>query len=60
MILDSTGRFDISSAQPENINDEYIKIYNPTISYYKTKYHIQNNCQVMGLFIGSRGTVPKF
>lgn len=31
MILDSTGRFEISSAQPKNINDEKMKIYNPTV-----------------------------
>lgn len=40
MILDSTGRFEISSAQPENINYDKIKIYNPSFAYYKTKYHI--------------------
>lgn len=38
MILDLTVRFEISSAQPENINDEKMKIYNPTVAYYKTKF----------------------
>lgn len=58
IILDLTIRFKIGSTQPKDINDEKIKIYNP-IAYNKTKYQIQN-IQVIGLFIGSRRTIPKF
>ena len=34
-------------------------IYEPTVSYYKTKYKLQE-IEVLGLMVGARGTIPGF
>jgi hypothetical protein len=59
MIIDPTIRFEMDNSQPENTNMEKCDIYNQTLNYYKTKYKILN-LEVIGLLIGSRGTIPKF
>lgn len=59
MILDPTVRFETSSKQPEEINYEKNQIYGPTIDYYKSKFKIKD-IEIIGLLIGSRGTIPKF
>ncbi|KAJ4432326.1 hypothetical protein ANN_20945 [Periplaneta americana] len=45
--------------QPEDVNQEKINIYLPTVDYFKAKYQIEN-IEVIGLLIGARGVIPKF
>lgn len=58
-ILDPTVRFEDNINQPGAVHTEKCKIYNPTISYFKTKYDI-DSIEVFGYFIGARGTIPTF
>lgn len=57
-ILDPTVRFETSLEQPENVNKEKQLIYEPTAEYFKTSYNLEI-IAVIGLFIGSRGTITK-
>jgi hypothetical protein len=59
LILDPTIRFENHKDQPKLVHEEKQSIYNPTIEYYCSKYKIQN-FKVIGLFIGSRGTISNF
>lgn len=43
IIVDLTVGFEMSNAQPKDINDENIQIYNPTIAYYEKKIS-NSNC----------------
>ncbi|KAJ4446735.1 hypothetical protein ANN_13432 [Periplaneta americana] len=47
------------SSQPEDVNQEKINIYLPTVDYFKAKYQLEN-IDVIGLLIGARGVIPKF
>lgn len=58
-ILDPTIRFEVSSTQPEEVNNEKNTIYQPTVPFYKEKYNL-DAIEVIGLFIGARGTISKF
>lgn len=58
-ILDPTIRFERSKNQPTEVDREKKAIYEPTINYFKNKYKI-NEIEVIGLFIGARGTISKF
>ncbi|KAJ4435170.1 hypothetical protein ANN_23746 [Periplaneta americana] len=58
-IIDPTIRIETGSSQPEDINQEKINIYLPTIDYFKAKYQLEN-IEVIGLLIGARGVIPKF
>ena len=58
-ILDPTIRSETDSNQPEAVNIEKKDIYDSTVPYFQEKYKI-NNISVIGLFIGARGTIPKF
>lgn len=59
LILDPTVRFESHVGQPEEVDAEKKSIYQPTVNYYRTKYHL-DNISVHGLMIGARGTIPKF
>ena len=58
-ILDPTIRSETDSNQPEVVNIEKKDIYDATILYFQEKYKI-NNISVIGLFIGTQGTIPKY
>ena len=57
-IIDPTVRFETDVDQPLAVDIEKKSIYEPTIPYFQQKYKI-DNFTVIGLMIGSRGTVPK-
>ena len=57
-IIDPTVRFETDVDQPLAVDNEKKSIYEPTIPYFQQKYKI-DNFTVIGLMIGSRGTVPK-
>lgn len=59
LILDPTVRFETHEGQPEEVDTEKRSIYEPTVSYYKDKYKLEN-IHVVGLMVGARGTIPKF
>ncbi|KAJ4452255.1 hypothetical protein ANN_03773 [Periplaneta americana] len=58
-IIDPTIRIETGSSQPEDVNQEKINIYLPTVGYFKTKYQLED-IEVIGLLIGARGVIPKF
>ena len=58
-ILDQTIRFEKSDGQPEEVDEEKKKIYEPTIRYFLNKCKL-HQIEVIGLMIGARGTIPKF
>lgn len=55
-IIDPTIRYE--SEQPAKVDKEKKDIYIPTVNYFKEKYDC-NKIEVIGLFIGSRGTISK-
>ncbi|PSN37608.1 hypothetical protein C0J52_20084 [Blattella germanica] len=59
LILDPTVRFETHEGHPEEVDTEKRSIYEPTVSYYKDKYKLEN-IHVVGLMVGARGTIPKF
>lgn len=58
-ILDPTVRFEDNIDQPNAVNIEKQKIYQPTITYFKTKYDL-DRIEVFGYLIGARGTIPNY
>ncbi|KAJ4427892.1 hypothetical protein ANN_23900 [Periplaneta americana] len=58
-IIDPTIRIETGSSQPEDVNQEKINIYLPTVDYFKAKYQLED-IEVIGLLIGARGVIPKF
>ncbi|KAJ4427579.1 hypothetical protein ANN_25227 [Periplaneta americana] len=52
-IIDPTIRIETGSSQPEDVNQEKINIYLPTVDYFKVKYQLEN-IEVIGLLIGAR------
>ncbi|KAJ4443587.1 hypothetical protein ANN_05261 [Periplaneta americana] len=57
-IIDPRNRYERSAYQPEEVLQEKKDIYGPTIEYFKEKYHLKH-IEVIGLFIGARGVIPK-
>ncbi|KAJ4429474.1 hypothetical protein ANN_21643 [Periplaneta americana] len=57
-IIDTTIRIETGSSQPEDVNQEKINIYLPTVDYFKAKYQLED-IEVIGLLIGARGVIPK-
>jgi len=57
-ILDPTVRLQTSTEQPTEVDNEKKSIYEPTISYFKDKFHLKE-IKVYGLLIGSRVTIPR-
>jgi hypothetical protein len=57
-IIDPTIRFETHKNQPDEVNIEKRKIYEPCEKYLKEKYEL-NSINVIGLMIGSRGTITK-
>lgn len=56
MILDPTLRWETNEDNQDKLVDEEKKfIYEPTILFFKEKYHI-NNWEVRGLCFGARGS----
>ena len=51
-ILDPTIRWEHHIGQPEEVHEEKKTIYEPTVSYYKTKYKLQE-IEVLGLMVGA-------
>lgn len=58
-ILDQTVRFEMNQNQPEEIDQEKRRIYEPCIPDIQAKCKLKN-IEVIGLFLGATGTVPKF
>ncbi|KAJ4436583.1 hypothetical protein ANN_16616 [Periplaneta americana] len=58
-IIDPTIRIETGSSQPEDVNQEKINIYLPTVDYFKAKYQLEN-IELIGLLIGARGVISKF
>ncbi|KAJ4432134.1 hypothetical protein ANN_20750 [Periplaneta americana] len=58
-IIDPTIRIETGSSQPEDVNQEKINIYLPTVDYFKAKYQLED-IEVIGLLIGARGVSLKF
>ncbi|KAJ4439335.1 hypothetical protein ANN_07457 [Periplaneta americana] len=58
-IIDPTIRIETGSSQPEDVNQEKINIYLPTVDCFKAKYQLED-IEVIGLLIGARGVIPKF
>ncbi|KAJ4447107.1 hypothetical protein ANN_09107 [Periplaneta americana] len=58
-IIDPTIRIETGSSQPEDVNQEKINFYLPTVDYFKAKYQLEN-IEVIGLLLGARGVIPKF
>ena len=56
-ILDPTIRTETHAEQPHEVDMEKRAIYEPTIPYYKEKYHL-STIEVVGLMVGARGTIP--
>ena len=59
IIIDPTIRFEKSKTQPEEVDEEKRKIYEPTTTFYREKYNVKK-IKVIGLFVGSRGTITTF
>ncbi|KAJ4428352.1 hypothetical protein ANN_24371 [Periplaneta americana] len=57
-IIDPTVRMETYENQPTEAHQEKCDIYDPTIPYYKEKYHL-TSIEVIGLLIGARGTITK-
>lgn len=57
-IIDPTVRFENSRDQPDRVHLEKVRIYEPTIPYYKTKFKV-SDIKIIGLFFGARGTLVK-
>jgi len=57
-ILDPTVRLETSIEQPTEVDNEKKSIYEPTLSYFKDKFHLEE-IKVYGLLIGSRRTIPR-
>ncbi|KAJ4435932.1 hypothetical protein ANN_18554 [Periplaneta americana] len=57
-IIDPTVRVETYENQPGEVHQEKCDIYDPTIPYYKEKYHL-TSIEVIGLLIGARGTITK-
>ncbi|KAJ4431161.1 hypothetical protein ANN_19756 [Periplaneta americana] len=58
-ILDPTIRFETHADQPQEVDSEKKRIYEPTIPFYKDKYSL-SHIGVIGLMVGARGTIPSF
>lgn len=59
IILDPTIRYEVNLNQPSEVDVEKKQIYEPTYEYFKQHFKI-SKMEVIGLFIGSRGTLSKF
>ena len=59
LVIDPTIRIEKAEDQPEETDREKRNIYEPCAPYLCEKYGIQN-VEVVGLFIGSRGTISTF
>ena len=51
-ILDPTIRWEHHIGQPEEVHEQKKTIYETTVSYYKTKYKLQE-IEVLGLMVGA-------
>ena len=58
-ILDPTVRFETDENQPESVNEEKKRLYEPCIADIQTKLKLKQ-LSVIGLMVGARGTIPKF
>jgi hypothetical protein len=58
-IFDPTVRFENHEGQALEVDQEKKAIYEPCIPYLLSNYNLLH-LDVIGLFIGSRGTIPKF
>lgn len=59
-ILDPTIRWEKSMSQAEEINEEKCEHYLQTIPKYKERFPNIKKWDVIGLFFGARGMIPKF
>ena len=59
IILDPTIRMEQDTNQAEAVHQEKRAIYDPCIPYFKEKLGL-NEIEVIGLYIGARGTIPNF
>jgi hypothetical protein len=59
-IIDPTIRMEYSNDQALLVNEEKKNIYTPCVQDIKLRYKFKHNVEVIGLFIGARGTITKF
>ncbi|KAJ4442630.1 hypothetical protein ANN_04219 [Periplaneta americana] len=62
-IIDPTIRIETGSSQPEDVNQEKINIYLPTVDYFKAKYQLEDieepiNIEKVGVRLLSAFSVP--
>lgn len=55
-IIDPTVRFELNQDQPNSVNSEKQRIYEPTTTFFKMSYGLKE-VKVIGLLIGARGTI---
>jgi hypothetical protein len=60
-ILDPTVRFESGNCEEQSlkVDEEKKGIYEPCINYFKNAYNLEH-IEVIGLYVGARGTIPKF
>jgi len=58
-IIDPTIRFENNRDQNFEVQKEKADIYEPCIPYIQTNYQFNYPIEVIGLFIGARGTITK-
>jgi hypothetical protein len=59
LILDPTIRFESAENQAVVVDEEKRDYYKNTIPYFKEVYELRH-IDIVGLYLGSRGTIPKF
>ena len=60
-ILDPTVRYEAGENQAAEMNEEKRRIYVPCVPDLTERYRLQGfDVEVIGLYIGARGAVPKF
>jgi hypothetical protein len=57
-IIDPTVRIEFNSSQPQAVHAEKQSIYNPCCEDLQHKYNLNFPIEVIGLMVGSRGTIP--
>ena len=61
LILDPTVRYEAGENQAVEVDEEKRRIYEPCVPDLTERYRLQGfEVKVIGLYMGARGTVPKF
>jgi hypothetical protein len=57
-VIDPTVRIKFNTSQPQAVQAEKQSIYNPCCEDLQHKYNLNFPIEVIGLMVGSRGTIP--